>query len=67
MPGFSEFLVMVLNDEALRDDLLAAPNLPALLARTQDLARARSIELSQSELEEIVNRNRQSWLERWAG
>jgi hypothetical protein len=65
MAAFSAFLVTVLNDAALRDELLEAPDLPALLARVPALARERGIELSEEELREIVNANRRSWLERW--
>jgi len=65
MPGFQSFLVMVLSDPALRDQLLKAPDLPALLARTRELGRERGIEMSEEELLEVVNANRRSWLERW--
>jgi hypothetical protein len=65
MPGFLEFLAMVLNDAQLRDELLQAPDLPALLARAMELARERGIELSNDELHTVVNANRRSWLERW--
>jgi len=65
MPGFPAFLVMVLNDAALRDELLKAPDLPALFARVLELARERGIGLSEEELQAVVNANRRSWLERW--
>jgi pantoate kinase len=65
MPGFSDFLVMLLNDAALRDELLRAPDLATLMARTQELARERGIELAPDELQAVVNQNRRSWLERW--
>jgi hypothetical protein len=66
MPGFSSFLVMVLSDSALRDELLSAPDLPALLALAIATARDRGIELSKEELQTVVNANRRAWLERWA-
>jgi hypothetical protein len=65
MPGFESFLVMVLADSALRDELLAAPDLPGLIARARDLAGRRGIELSDQDLESVVKANRRSWLERW--
>jgi len=65
MPGFSEFLVMVLNDAGLRDELLSMPDLPSLFARVLALARERGIELFEQELLAVVNANRRSWLERW--
>jgi len=58
---------MVVNEAALRDDLLQARDLPALLARVVTLARERGIELSEEELQAVVNANRRSWLERWTG
>lgn len=58
---------MVLNDAGLRDELLQAPDLPALFARVLALARERGIELSEEELQAVVNANRRSWLERWTG
>jgi len=65
MPGFSSFLVLVLNDAELRDELLNIPALPALLARVLERARERGIELSGQELQTVLNANRRSWLERW--
>ena len=67
MPDFPALLIMVLNDAGLRDELLQAPDLPALFARTIALARERGIELSEEELQAVVNANRRSWLERWTG
>jgi Nif11 domain len=67
MPGFQSFLVMVLNDDALRDELVNVPGLPALIARVRELARERGLELSEEELQDVVNANRRSWLERWIG
>lgn len=65
MPGFESFLVMVLNDAALRDELVSAPDLPALFARVRELARERGLELSDQELQNAVNANRRSWMARW--
>jgi hypothetical protein len=65
MPGFPAFLAMVVNDAQLRDELLKAPDLPALFTRSTELARERGIELSNDELQALVNANRRSWLERW--
>ena len=56
---------MVLNDAGLRDELLQARDLPALFARALALGRERGIELSEEELQALVNTNRRSWLERW--
>jgi hypothetical protein len=67
MPDFPALIIMVLNDAGLRDELLKAPDLPALFARTIALARERGIELSEEELQAVVNANRRSWLERWTG
>jgi hypothetical protein len=65
MPGFPIFLETVLNDAALREELLQAPDLPALFARVLALARERGLEISEEELQAVVNANRRSWLERW--
>jgi hypothetical protein len=65
MPGFSTFLVMVLGDAALRDELLAAPDLAALMALVRERGRERGVEISEEELQGVVNTNRRSWLERW--
>ena len=67
MPGFPAFLGMVLNDAGLRDELLKERDLPALFARVLALARERGTELSEEELQAVVNWNRRSWLERWTG
>lgn len=67
MPAFPAFLGMVLDDAALRDDLLKAPDLPALVARVVTLARERGLAVSEEELRAVVNANRRSWLERWTG
>lgn len=67
MPGFPAFLEMVLSDFPLRDDLLNAPELPALFVRVVTLARERGLEISEAELQAVVNANRLSWLERWTG
>jgi len=67
MPGFSAFLDMVLNDAALRDDLIEAQDLPALFVRVVTLARERGLDISEAELQAAVNANRRSWLERWTG
>lgn len=66
MPGFPTFLAMVLDDAGLRDQLLEASDLPALFARVLTVARERGIELSEAELQAVVNANRRSWLERWS-
>jgi hypothetical protein len=65
MPGFPTFLEMVLNDTALRDELLKAPDQPALFARVLALARERGLEISEEDLRAVANANRRSWLERW--
>ena len=65
MPGFPTFLVMVLGDAALRDELLAVPDLPALMALVQERGRERGVEISEEELREVANTNRRSWVERW--
>ena len=65
MPGFPTFLVMVLGDAALRDELLAAPDLPALMALVRERGRERGVEISEEELREVANMNRRSWVERW--
>ena len=67
MSGFPALLEMVLNDAALRDDLLEAPDLPALFVRVVTLARERGLDISEDELQAVVNANRRSWLERWTG
>ncbi len=56
---------MVLNDADLRGKLLAAPGLPSLFEQVISLARERGIELSEEELQAVVNVNRRSWVERW--
>ena len=65
MPGLSAFLLLVLQDAALRDELLAAPDLPTLFSLVLARSRERDIALSEAELHDAVNANRRSWLERW--
>jgi hypothetical protein len=65
MPGFPSFLVIVLGDAALRGELLAAPDLPALMALVRERGRERGVEISEEELRDVVNTNRRSWVERW--
>ena len=65
MTGFQQLLQLVLSDPAMRDDLLKAPNLPALFSRTLSIAVERGIELTEQELHTLVDLNRRSWLERW--
>ena len=65
MTGFPAFLVMVLSDGALRDELVAAPDLPALMALVRERGRERGVEISEEELREVANTNRRSWVERW--
>ena len=65
MPGFPSFLAMVVDDAALRDELLAAPDLPALIALVLVRGRERGVEMSEEELRRVVNANRRSWVERW--
>jgi post-segregation antitoxin (ccd killing protein) len=65
MPGFPSFLVMVLSDAALRDELLAAPDLATLTALVRERGRERGIEISAEELQGVANTNRRSWVERW--
>ncbi len=65
MPGFTTFLVMVLGDIALRDELLAAPDLAALMALVRERGRERGVEMSEEELQAVANTNRRSWVERW--
>ena len=67
MPGFPAFLEMVLDDAALRAELLKAPDLPALFVGVVTLARERGLDISEDELQAVVNANRRSWLERWTG
>ena len=42
---------MVLGDAALRDELLAAPDLPALMALVRERGRERGVEISEEELQ----------------
>jgi hypothetical protein len=65
MAGFPSFLAMVVGDAALRDELLAAPDLPALIALVQERGRERGVEIPEEELRGVVNTNRRSWVERW--
>lgn len=65
MPGFASFLAMVVGDAALRDELLAAPDLAALMALVRDRGRERGVGISEEELRAVVNFNRRSWIERW--
>jgi hypothetical protein len=65
MGGFTAFLVIVLGDAALRDELRQAPDLAALFAMVMARSRERGIELTQEELQAVVNMNHRSWLERW--
>jgi hypothetical protein len=65
MAGFPSFLVTVLSDAALRDELLAAPDLPALIALVRERGRERGVEMSEEELQGVVKSNRRSWVERW--
>ena len=65
MEAFSSFVVMVLEDTALRDELLEAPDLSTLIERVIALGKERGIAITREELDAIVNTNRRSWLERW--
>jgi hypothetical protein len=65
MPGFPSFLAMVVGDVALRDELLAAPDLAALIALAMERGRERGVEMSEEDLRGVVNANRRSWVERW--
>ncbi len=65
MPGLSAFLLLVLEDAAMRDELLAAQDLPALFGLVLARSRERGIGISEAELHAAVNVNRRSWLERW--
>lgn len=65
MTGFSSFLVLMLNDTALRDELLQAADLPTLFALVLERSRELGMEISREDLEAVVNTNRRSWLERW--
>jgi hypothetical protein len=65
MPGFQDFLIAVLGEPALRDELLSLPDLPSLKARVLELGRARGMEITGEELDTVIHNNRRSWLERW--
>jgi GNAT superfamily N-acetyltransferase len=56
---------IALDDPALRDDMLAAPDVPALFDKVLALARRRGLTLEECDLQYMVNVNRRSWLERW--
>ena len=56
---------MVVGDAALRDELLGAPDLAALIALVLVRGRERGVEMSEEELRRVVNANRRSWVERW--
>ena len=65
MAAFQSFLVMMLSDAGLRDELLAPRDLPALMLRVRELAHERGLEISQEDLEKVAATNRRSWIERW--
>jgi ribosomal protein S18 acetylase RimI-like enzyme len=65
MPPFSSFLMMVLRDNALRDELLQAPDLPALTTLVLERARQRGLNLTEPDLQTVISANRSSWMERW--
>ncbi len=67
MPGLSSFLLLILEDPGLRDELLAAPDLPALFALVVERAGERGIAVSGDELHAAAQFNRRSWLERGTG
>lgn len=67
MPGLTAFFLAVLEDPALRAELLDAPDLAALFALVLRRAGERGIALSEQELHAAVLANRRSWLERWTG
>ena len=63
-PGFQSVLVLVLSNPAIRDELLAIPDLPSLMARVEALAREQGIQLAEGELETVIRNNLSSWLQR---
>jgi len=65
MPGLATFLPLMLEDPALRGELLEAADLPALFALVVERARERGIAIPEEELSAAVAANRRSWLERW--
>ena len=65
MTPFQAFLVMVLTESALRDELLAARDLPTLVQLTRERARERGIELREEELRALIVAHQRSWIQRW--
>lgn len=65
MTGLTAFLLAVLGDAALRDELLRAPDEAALFALVRQRAGERGIAITEEELNSAVAANRRSWLERW--
>jgi hypothetical protein len=63
-PGFQSVLVLVLSNPGIRDELLAIPDLPSLMARVEALAREQGIQLAEGELETVIRNNLSSWLQR---
>jgi hypothetical protein len=55
-----------MEDPALMREFTSAQNHADLFAQVISLSRRHGLEITISELEEIVRANRRSWLERWA-
>jgi hypothetical protein len=62
---FDRLSRLIRGDLLLRDELAAAPDLPALFAKVLKLAEQRGFHIDERDLLEKVNANRRSWIERW--
>lgn len=62
---FLPIRLAVLGDDALQEQLRAAPDEAALFAAVLALGRERGCQFSEQDLRAVVHANRRAWLERW--
>jgi hypothetical protein len=65
--NFDEIRRIVIEDSGLTRALTSAETEAELFALVIALGRERGIELTVTQLEEIVRANRRAWFERWLG
>jgi hypothetical protein len=63
--GFDAFRRLVLEDDALQEDLRQAASQESLFEKVLALGRERGFRFSKQDLEDAVRANRRAWLERW--
>jgi hypothetical protein len=63
--AFQQFAQAVLQEPALVEELHTAATLPELMATVIAIGRSRGLEITEEDLQIVVNANRRAWLERW--